>query len=103
MRSALDVEGLRRELVRRGMTAAELALIANLSEATISHCMTGRKVSFTTIRKMARALTLTPCLPGIDSIILEKQAADSAATTKTPGHLPDVFIAEGSTSAPATV
>lgn len=69
MRVGLDAGGLRHELARRGMTGAELAAIAGLSEATVSHAMTGRPVSYVTLRKLARGLTVTPALPGIDAII----------------------------------
>jgi transcriptional regulator with XRE-family HTH domain len=73
MNVTIDPAGLRRELGRRGMTAAECAAIAGLSEATVSHAMTGHRVSHVTVRRLARALTVTPTLTGIDSII--------------PGHL----------------
>ena len=82
MRTALDVDGLRRELARRGMTAAELAQVAGLSEATISHGMNHHRVSFTTVRKLARALMVTPILPGADAIIAGK--TDTAGTSTLP-------------------
>jgi transcriptional regulator with XRE-family HTH domain len=85
MRTVLDADGLRRELARRGMTQAELALVSGLSEVTVSHVMTGKKVAWTTVRKLARGLTVTPCLPGVDALILQKTTgavtASSAATT----------------------
>lgn len=75
MRVQLDGAGLRRELARRGMTQAELAKAAGVTEPTVSHAIAGKMVSYLTIRKLARALTVTPVLPGTDGIILEKKEA----------------------------
>jgi transcriptional regulator with XRE-family HTH domain len=75
MRAALDSAGLRRECARRGLTGAELAQIAGVTEATVSHVLNGRMASYTTIRKLARALTITPPLPGSDGIIGTQKAA----------------------------
>ena len=72
MRTAIDSEALRRELGRRGMTQAELATVAGLSEATVSHAMVGRRIAWTTIRKMARALTAIPTLPGAEVLVPAK-------------------------------
>lgn len=69
MRTRLNVEGLRRELARRGMTQAELAAVAGLAEATVSHALNGRLVEHGTIRALARALTVTPALAGADGIV----------------------------------
>jgi len=74
MRTKLDPDGLRRELARRGLNQAELAAIAGVSETTLSHAMS-RPVAWTTVRKLARALTVTPLLPGIDAIIPAKTNA----------------------------
>lgn len=57
------------------MTQAELAQIAGVTEATVSHVLNGRMASYTTIRKLARALTITPSLPGGDGIIGTQKAA----------------------------
>jgi transcriptional regulator with XRE-family HTH domain len=69
VRAALDTAGFRRELARRGMSQRELAVAAGVSEPTVSHAMAGRMVSYLTIRKFARALTVTPPLLGSDGII----------------------------------
>lgn len=69
MRIHLDTEALRRELARRGTTQAEFASIAGVSEATVSHAVTGRLVDYRTVRAFARALTVTPALPGTERII----------------------------------
>jgi transcriptional regulator with XRE-family HTH domain len=83
MRVALDADALRREMGRRGLTGAEFAAVAGLSAATLSHAMTGRQVDHGTLRKLARALTLTPVMPGIDSLIPTKTETAAASTTAT--------------------
>lgn len=83
MRVALDVDALRREMARRGLTGAELAAIAGVSAATVSHAQTGRMVDHGTMRKLARALTLTPVMPGIDSLIPTKTETAAASTPAT--------------------
>jgi len=65
----LDVDGLRRELAIRGMSQAQLAAVAGVTEATVSHAMVGRQVDYRTLRKFARAITVTPVLPGTEGII----------------------------------
>jgi transcriptional regulator with XRE-family HTH domain len=83
MRLAVDVDGLRRAMAMRGMDGAELAAIAGVCEATVSHAMTGRKVSLTTIRKLARGLTVTPTLAGADGIIPTKSETVAISTSAT--------------------
>jgi len=87
MRVALDASALRREMARRGMTGAELAAIAGLSEATVSHAACGRKVNYITVRALARALTVTPPLPGIDSIIGKADTAGELTTPTVPSEI----------------
>lgn len=48
----------------------------------MSHAMTGRKVDCTTITKLARALTVTPVLPGIDAFILAAPTTSKATGTR---------------------
>lgn len=84
MRAVIDTSGLRRELARRGMTQAELASIAGVSEPTVSHAMAGRMVSYLTIRKFARALTVTPVLPGTEGIIGRQREAAVVSPLKAP-------------------
>ena len=83
MRVALDVDALRREMARRGLTGAELAAIAGVSAATVSHAQTGRMIDHGTIRKLGRALTLTPVIPGIDSLIPTKSETVATSTPAT--------------------
>jgi transcriptional regulator with XRE-family HTH domain len=82
MRAALDVDALRREMARRGLTGAELAAIAGVSAATVSHAQTGRMIDHGTIRKLGRALTVTPIIPGIDSLIPRKSDVSAPNTVR---------------------
>jgi transcriptional regulator with XRE-family HTH domain len=79
VRAVIDTSGPRRELARRGMTQAELASIAGVSEPTVCHAMAGRMVSYLTIRKFARALTVTPArrVPRESSARKQESASDS--------------------------
>ncbi|MGH7641963.1 MAG: helix-turn-helix domain-containing protein [Candidatus Dormibacteria bacterium] len=79
MRTEINTAGLRRELARRGMSQAELAAIAGLSEATVSHAASGRPVSCITIKKLARGLWVTPIMPGADGIVLVKDCSRTAS------------------------
>jgi len=73
-------------MARRGLSGAELAALAGVTGATISHAVTGRKVSYLTLRALARALTLTPVMPGIDTLIPPKttNAAEVSSTSAAP-------------------
>lgn len=76
MRALLDAAGLRYALAVRGLTQAELARTAGLTEATVSRAANGHMADYLTIRKLARALTITPCLPGAEAIVgSQKEAA----------------------------
>ena len=76
------------------MTGAELAAISGVSAATVSHAMTGRRVAYTTIRKLARGLTVTPALAGIDAIILGKPHADGKGNAAVAGPTAALVEAE---------
>jgi DNA-binding Xre family transcriptional regulator len=80
MRIAIASESLRRELGRRGMTQAQLAASAGVSEATVSHAMVGRGIACTTLRKLAGALTVTATLPGADLLVPTHREAKVAST-----------------------
>jgi len=60
----LNVSRLRHEMACRGLTGSELAAAAGISTATMSAAMQGRSVSPRTLRKIALALSRTPCVPG---------------------------------------
>jgi transcriptional regulator with XRE-family HTH domain len=57
------------ELSRRGWTAADLALAAQVSPATISGARHGRRVSPRTLRRLASALTDAPTIAGVDLLL----------------------------------
>ncbi len=91
MRALLDAAGLRYALAVRGMTQAELARIADLTEATVSRAANGHAANYTTIRKLARALTITPCLLGAEGIIgSQKEALAAAAASPGPAAMAEV-------------
>jgi transcriptional regulator with XRE-family HTH domain len=83
MRVSLDVDALRREMARRGLTGAELAAIAGVAPATISHALNAHRLDHDTIRKLGRALTVTPVVPGIDSIIPTRTETAASSTFAT--------------------
>lgn len=70
MSVTLDSERLRRELVRRGWNATELAHAARLSNATVSAACRGRAISPTSVRLIVKALIAQPPLPEIDALLL---------------------------------
>lgn len=86
MRVALNGDVLRREMARRGLTGAELAAVAGLTAATVSHAVTGKNVDHSTIRRLARALSVTPTLPHSDFVLARASGAqrEGPATGSTP-------------------
>jgi len=72
---------LRHETQIRGLTARELAKLAGVSAATVSHAMTGHVVSAPTAKALAKALGATE-----PSVLLS-----------------DLLETEGSASAPAGI
>ena len=66
MSVTLNGERLRRELVRRGWNANELAHAARLSNATVSAACRGIAISPTSVRLIVKALMSQPPLPDID-------------------------------------
>jgi transcriptional regulator with XRE-family HTH domain len=91
VRTAIDTGALRREIALRGLTQGELAAIAGLSEVTVSHAMAGRRIDSSTLGKLARALTVTPTLPGAERLIPPKLSprtppADGSADLARPGR-----------------
>lgn len=57
---------LRRQMQLRGLTAAELAGLAELSPATVSNALAGRGLHPHTYRALAEALTKAPIVPGVE-------------------------------------
>jgi hypothetical protein len=64
----VNVPRLRREMTLRGWRSTDLARAARLSPGTMTTVMKGRPVSPGTLRKIARALTQHPVIPGLDAL-----------------------------------
>lgn len=74
MRQTIDSDALRHELRRRCLTGAQFAQIAGVSEATVSHVLVRGRAGDLTLRKFARALTITPPNPGADAILSGRES-----------------------------
>lgn len=70
MNLVINADVLRRELFRRGLSAAALARAAGISRATVSAACAGNRVSPMTVRRIAKALATAPVLPDIDHLLL---------------------------------
>jgi len=60
--TVLDRERLDTELQRRGLSARRLAVLAGLTETTISRARSGKPVSATTARTISQTLAAVPPL-----------------------------------------
>ena len=69
MSVAINPDALRRELVRRGLTAADFARLSQVSPATLTHALGGRRLALGTVRSFAKALAAVPVLDGADAIL----------------------------------
>lgn len=67
----LKVNGdeLRRQLEIRGLLARDLAELAGLSPASVSHALAGRSISPRTFRAITRALAQTDPAPGAEALL----------------------------------
>jgi transcriptional regulator with XRE-family HTH domain len=59
---AIDSDRLRWEMARRGLDGQQLAALAKVTPATVSHALNRRRVGLNTARAIARALATTPLL-----------------------------------------
>lgn len=66
---SIDGGKLRRELVRRGMSASELARASRLGVATVSAALAGKRIATGSIRLIAKTLAEMPVLEGIDDLL----------------------------------
>lgn len=57
------------ERARRGLTARQLARIANCSEATLSRARLGHPINENTLHKITAALLQVPVLAGSDALL----------------------------------
>jgi transcriptional regulator with XRE-family HTH domain len=61
---------LRQEMARRGWAASDLAREARLSQATVGAALSGRPIAERSLARMANALSRSPVLPVIDSLLM---------------------------------
>ncbi len=66
---ALSATQLRRELAKRGLSQAELANLAGVAPATVTHAVHGRPVTPATVARIARALLRVPVIDGVESLL----------------------------------
>lgn len=67
----VDVDALRRALLRRGLSQAEFAAAAGVSEVTVSRLMHGARPRRATLARLAECLETVPVLPGAWNELLE--------------------------------
>ena len=72
----IRADQLRRQMFVRGLTGADLAHRSGTSQATISHCLNGRRVSPRTLRGICSALSHIEPIAGAD-ILLAEGAVDN--------------------------
>jgi transcriptional regulator with XRE-family HTH domain len=65
---------LRQEMTRRGWAATDLARESRLSQATISAALAGRPVAAKSLALIAKALSRTPVLDVVDSLIMSDRS-----------------------------
>jgi transcriptional regulator with XRE-family HTH domain len=65
----IDTRKLEREITLRGWDYQDLAKQASLSPATVSRLIGGADARLSTLRRIARALTDAPALPGMDLLV----------------------------------
>jgi lambda repressor-like predicted transcriptional regulator len=66
---AIDTKKLRRAMAERGWSAGDLARTAGLSANTMTEALRGRPVAPGTLRKIVAAITSTPPLQGVETIL----------------------------------
>jgi transcriptional regulator with XRE-family HTH domain len=68
----VDGRQLRREMVRRGWDAVDLAREARLSPATLSAALAGRPIAASSLSLIAAALVRTPAVEMLDKLMLRE-------------------------------
>ena len=63
------------EMARRGLRGSDLARIAKVSPATVSHAMNGRRIATSTLHKLAIALSQVPAVAAVDDLLDPPAAA----------------------------
>jgi transcriptional regulator with XRE-family HTH domain len=81
----IDPDRLRHDMAQRGLDGQQLAALAHVTPATISHALNHRVVALSTVRALARALVTTPLLQGADFLVSGGQGlAEVAARPGCP-------------------
>jgi transcriptional regulator with XRE-family HTH domain len=65
----LQSDRLRLEMMRRGLSATDLAHASGLSAPTVSAALAGRAISTRSLQRIAAALTSLPIIAVIDSLL----------------------------------
>ncbi|MGH7775646.1 MAG: helix-turn-helix domain-containing protein [Candidatus Dormibacterales bacterium] len=76
----LDPVRLEHELGRRGLTQAQLAQLAGISERTLSRARCGGRLNPGTLNRLAAALLRTPVMPGADLVLGLPDQKDAAGS-----------------------
>lgn len=63
------------EMARRGLRGSDLARIAKVSPATVSHALNGRPIATSTLHKLAIALSQVPVVAAVDDLLEHPTAA----------------------------
>lgn len=80
----VDGAELRHQLALRGLSARDLAETSGLSEATISHALSGRPVSVHTIRAVVTTLDRVKPFAGVDALLGFNERPGHEATGYEP-------------------
>ncbi|HKA11850.1 MAG TPA: helix-turn-helix transcriptional regulator [Candidatus Dormibacteraeota bacterium] len=75
---AVNAGELRHQMRVHGLRGAELARRANVSPATISHALNGRRIHPAKFRKIATELHRAEPMPGVEMPIQRDGTADDA-------------------------
>src|SRR5437868_6486161 len=70
----VDADRLWLELARRGWYEGDLAVVAEISAATVTAALQGWAISARTLREIALALTRAPVLDQLDWLLQEAEA-----------------------------
>lgn len=102
----LDPAELREQLALRGLLQKDLALLAGLSETSVSLAMRGRPVRAVTFARIARGLAAAPVveLAGADRLLARRALAgaanETAASDPTSAAAITMEAGEGGTITP---
>lgn len=68
-RATVRTDRLHYHMMVRGLTGALLAQRSGVSQATVSHCLNGHRISPATLRKVCMALARVPTLEIADDLV----------------------------------